>query len=69
MLLASKIEQGEQLHREGCAGDRIPGKTRIHKNKQAISVRRPGQGVQGKGQGEKVAGETSCTKFMFAMMV
>lgn len=47
---------------------RFPGKMKAY-SKKAIPVRRPGQGVQGKGQEEKLAGETSCTKFMFAMMV
>lgn len=47
----------------------FPGKMKAYKNKQAISVRRPGQGAQAQGQREKLAGETSCTKFMFAMVV
>lgn len=39
---------------------------KAYKSKQAISVRRPGQEVQSKGQGEKLGRETSCMKFMFA---
>lgn len=44
----------------------FPGKVKAYKSKQAILVRRPGQEVQSKGQGEKLGRETSCMKFMFA---